>query len=233
MAPVALRKAAPLALGKAEKSTLQAHAYTKLRQAIMAGTLIPGQSTSIRSLAAALGTSHIPVREALMRLAAERALAILPNGSVAVPAMNRSRFEDIRRTRVAIEGFAVELAADKLSEVDFRKMEAAYLKREAALKGKNFRDAMQHGQHSRFVVYYATRSETLIPIIESLWLQVGPFFNLAHVERSQVASTQNQRKAIDALRRGDGRGARTLVEQDIMTVGDLVLAHLPEDHEEI
>src|SRR5262249_34295655 len=89
-----------LAIRRADRATLQEHAYAKLRQAIMVGKLEPGRQFSIRGLAEALGTSHIPVREALMRLAAERAITVLPNGSVAVPAMSRERFEDIRRTRL-------------------------------------------------------------------------------------------------------------------------------------
>ena len=96
MAVAATRSSGVLTLGRAEKSTLQAHAYAQLREAIMLGKLAPGQPMTIRSLAAALGTSHIPVREALMRLAAERAIAILPNGSVSVPADSTSRSASAR-----------------------------------------------------------------------------------------------------------------------------------------
>ena len=132
-------------LSRVEKSTLQALAYVQLRDAIMLGMLVPGQAITIRSLAAAIGTSHIPVREALMRLAAERAISVLPNGSVSVPVMSRARFEDLRRTRLLVEGHAVELAAPRLTEGDFRKMETAYRKREAAIAAGNYREAMQFG----------------------------------------------------------------------------------------
>lgn len=218
-----------LLLGPAEKSTFQAHAYAQLREAIMLGKLVPGQPTSIRSLAAALGTSHIPVREALMRLSAERAIAILPNGSVAVPAMSRARFEDLRRTRCLVEGHAVELATPRLAEADFRKMEAAYKKRETALRAENYHDAMQFGQRSRFVIYYATGSETLVPIIESLWLQVGPFFNLSAAGGMPTQSAALQRQTIDALRKRDAKHARKLVVEDIMEVGEKILSLLPQD----
>lgn len=147
------------ALGRADKSTVQDQVYDKLRRAIMSGKLVPGQAVSIRSLAFSLGTSAIPVREALRRLAAERAIEVLPNGSVGVPAMSRARFEDLRRTRVLVEGFAVELAAGRLSDADYRKMENADEKRKIAVRGGDLRSALHYAQRFRFVIFQASGSE--------------------------------------------------------------------------
>ena len=77
----------------------------------MAGKFIPGQPSSIRGWAWELGTSPNPVREALRRLVTEKAFQIHPNGSVVVPIMTRTRFHDLQRARILIEGFATELAA--------------------------------------------------------------------------------------------------------------------------
>lgn len=65
-----------------------------------------------------------------------------------------------------------------------------------------------------------------MPIIESLWLQVGPFFNFALIDPVQLASTGFQHNTLDALKRGKGKEARSWVERDIMEVGDLILAAL-------
>jgi DNA-binding GntR family transcriptional regulator len=124
---------------------VQDQIYDKLRRAIMSGKLVPGQAVSIRSLAFSLGTSAIPVREALRRLAAERAIEVLPNGSVGVSAMSRARFEDLRRTRVLIEGFTVEQAAGRLSDADFRKMESADEKRKVAVRERDLPRRIETG----------------------------------------------------------------------------------------
>ena len=97
-------------IGRADRSSLQESVYDKLRSAVMFGKLVPGEPVSISGLAASLGTSPIPVREATRRLAAEKAIDILPNGSITIPAMTRERFSDLRRTRVLIERFATSLA---------------------------------------------------------------------------------------------------------------------------
>ena len=92
----------------------------------MAGKFTPGQPSSIRGLASELGTSPIPVREALRRLVAEKAFEIYPNGSIVVPIMTRTRFHDLQRARILIEGFATELAAKSISEKDIAQLEKVH-----------------------------------------------------------------------------------------------------------
>lgn len=219
-----LRRIDVPAIGRAERSTLQDQIYAKLCTAIMAGKLTPGRAVSIRGLAASLGTSPIPVREALRRLAAEQAVEVLPNGSVAVPRMSRERFIDLRRTRLVIEGYATELAAASITDADIEKL---YKLHADALKAFAARDAKQflgRNQRLRFIVYEATGSTTLMPIIRSLWLQVGPLFNLSFAEPVLPAGVGYDLEAIRALDRRDGAEARRWIERDIMETGDYILA---------
>ena len=50
--------------------------YEAIRQALITGRIAPGKGVSLRSLAAELSVSPMPVRDAVRRLVAERALAI-------------------------------------------------------------------------------------------------------------------------------------------------------------
>src|SRR6266850_5341025 len=68
-----------------QRRCLHDEIYAALRQALIAGDLVPGQAFSIRTLAERFGTSLIPVRDALKRLFAEHALAMLQNRSFCVP----------------------------------------------------------------------------------------------------------------------------------------------------
>lgn len=224
-----LRRVDVPSIGRAERSTLQDQIYTKLCTAIMAGKLTPGLAVSMRGLAASLGTSPIPVREALRRLAAEQAVEVLPNGSVAVPRMSRARFLDLRQTRLVIEGYATELAAPVISGADIEKLyklHADGLKAFAARDAKKFLD---RNQRLRFVIYEATGSMTLMPIIRSLWLQVGPLFNLSFAEPVLPAGVGYDLEAIRALERRDGAQARRWIERDIMETGDFILADLEKN----
>jgi DNA-binding GntR family transcriptional regulator len=168
------------------------------------------------------------VREAIRRLTSERALEVLRNGSIAVPKMTRAKFEDLRRSRILIEGFATELAARNLTRSDIGKLEDECRKIDTAKLAGRRRDTLLHTKRFRFIIYEATRSETLVPIIESLWLQVGPLFNLVLADPAVAALSQNQRRAVRAFKRGDPKAARAWIERDIMEAGDRIITAL--DH---
>ena len=67
--------------------TLQEQAYLRLREALMSGHFVPGQAITLRAAAEALGTSPMPVRDALRRLEIEHALVPRSNRILGVPEM--------------------------------------------------------------------------------------------------------------------------------------------------
>ncbi|MFZ0269535.1 GntR family transcriptional regulator, partial [Caulobacter sp.] len=96
--------------------------YEAIRQALINGRIAPGVGVSLRSLAAQLGVSPMPVRDAVRRLAAERALAINPaNKRLSVPSLTAGRLEQLSQARLWIEP---ELAARAAPRAD-----AALIKR--------------------------------------------------------------------------------------------------------
>ena len=109
-----------------ERETLQRRTYETLRMALMGGVFALGQEVTLRSLAAALGTSAMPVREAIGRLITERALVMLPNRTVIVPRMTRGRCIELFQARQALERLAAEAACaratseliDRIADVD-------------------------------------------------------------------------------------------------------------------
>ncbi len=118
------------------KTTLQDQIYDELRYALMRGQFRPGEVLTIRTLANALGTSIVPVRDALQRLMAERALEVLPNRSARVPLTDREEFDELTNIRIALEGLAVEAAPSRLTKEALQLMERLNAQmNEATLKG--------------------------------------------------------------------------------------------------
>src|ERR1700709_1393421 len=98
--------------------TKGAQAYEQIKQAILQAQFRPGEVLSIRTLAASLGTSTMPGREAGTRLITERALEALPNRGLRVPVLSDDDVQDVLRARFVLEGLAVELAAARISRVE-------------------------------------------------------------------------------------------------------------------
>ena len=83
----------------------------KLADLLISGRLAPGEKLSLRAAADVLGVSIMPVREAVSRLVADKALEVTPNRAVRVPLMSAAQFRDLTKVRIAIEGHAAAQAA--------------------------------------------------------------------------------------------------------------------------
>src|ERR1019366_2989600 len=84
------------------------------RRAILEGRLRPGETLSISDLAADLGVSHSPVREALQRLSGQGLILLRPARTAVVAPLDLGELEEIYRLRALIEGDALGRAAERL-----------------------------------------------------------------------------------------------------------------------
>ncbi len=205
------------------RENLQERVYRALRQALMRGAFPPGRSLTIRALAAALKTSAMPVREALRQLVAERALAMLPNRSFGTPLMTVAQFDDLRRIRMRIEGFAAAEAANRIDRATLQHLEEIDAEMAAASRRVRRERFIELNQEFHFTIYEAAGSAVLMPIIESLWLQIGPYltFVFPDGERPQVTHATH-RPVIAALKRGDAAAAEAALAADIDKAGDVL-----------
>jgi DNA-binding GntR family transcriptional regulator len=97
--------------------------YVALRDAIVRVDLQPGQRLSENELAAQLGVSRTPVREALSRLRDERLVQVVPQLGTFVARISTSAVGDAQFVREALECAAVRIAAERAGEEELRVME--------------------------------------------------------------------------------------------------------------
>lgn len=211
--------------------TLSAKVYQDLRELIMSGQLQPGERLTLAGMAAALGTSAMPVREAINKLAVDDALEILPNKSVRVPVMTRSRFQELVVIRLVVEGLAVETAAGRITAEQLSKLsglEQAF-RREITLDEPDVNQIIQINKQLHFTAYAAAQMPALSSLIEGLWLRIGPVLNLdlrnsASRRRSDLPSIRAHRALVEALRAGDGAAAKTALAMDINSAAEVILS---------
>src|SRR6202451_2573720 len=86
-----------------ESRSVSEQVTTEIRRSILAGTLPPGQSLSLRKLADQLEVSFIPVRDALRVLAAEGLVVNPPGRSASVAPLDLEEFHAIYRVRRLLE----------------------------------------------------------------------------------------------------------------------------------
>ncbi len=209
-----------LGLGTIEEATpMHEVVYQRLMRALMAGQIGPGQKLTSRKIAQELGTSDMPVRAALTKLQSLRALAQLPNGSLTLPPMTRARFQDLMKTREVCEGAATELASTQLSAAEIKAIKKGAAALTAAAQNKDIDDYLIRNYEFKFLIYRASHSESLIFLIETLWLQIGPFLRQfgSHFngDLGKILDIDFHEETVEALERGDGAAAASAIRRDI------------------
>lgn len=93
----------------------------RLRDAILAGRVVPGQRLVANDLMEQLGVSRGSIREALQRLAADGLIDITPNRGAMVRRLSREQVRELFQIRINLEGLGARLAAEQITKADHRK----------------------------------------------------------------------------------------------------------------
>ena len=119
-------------------STARARVYANLRDAIVRADLAPGRQLSENELAASLGVSRTPVREALQRLREDRLVEIVPQLGTFVSPISSQAVADAQFIREALECAAVRAAAERITAEDVDVLEQNLAAQERARDNADF-----------------------------------------------------------------------------------------------
>ena len=206
----------------AERGQAYERAYHSLKRAIMSGDVMPGERLVVADLARRYGTSSMPIRQALHRLVAERALDERPNRGVEVPRLDVAGLMDLRRVRCAVEGQAAQWAAQTINPSELARLRQVQQRMRAIVDVAHAEDYLALNVDFHFTTYRAARSPLLIPLIESLWLRVGPYLNTMRTETTLGLGLDQHDEVLAALERGDGAAARAAVERELSEAAEIM-----------
>ncbi|MFI8524817.1 GntR family transcriptional regulator [Promicromonospora sukumoe] len=126
----------PRSVPAIDRRLLRDDVYGRLRDAIVDGSLAPGEQLRDGELAAWLGVSRTPVREALLRLAEAGLVVARPGSSTTVSSLDLRDVRDARDVVAAMHEVAVRAAVPGLTSDDLDTMRAAE---------REFRGAIERG----------------------------------------------------------------------------------------
>ena len=106
-----------------DSPSLDKLAYEKIKEAILTFQFLPNDALVEGELASQLGISKTPVRDALMRLEKEGLVTRIPYKGTYVSDINNQDMANIFTIRIVLEGLAIHLATELLTEDDFQQMQ--------------------------------------------------------------------------------------------------------------
>lgn len=157
-----------MARASAQPLTKQERAYRTVRERILTGEYGPGFRIVIDTLAAELGVSALPVREAVRRLEAEGLIVYRPNAGAQVTPADPGLFDDEMTVLALLEGYATALAACELSSAAITRLTELNDAMEQAMTRM---DALVFGrlnQEFHAVIYEACANRALVAMLHEV-----------------------------------------------------------------
>lgn len=201
--------------------------FQTLREDILSGSLEPETRLTPSELSKRLGTSMVPIREALMRLEREGLVEVESYKRTRVARMSIADLVELFSVRAVLEGHAVRLAganegsrlADHLEQINERIERAAGRHDYAELSDANW-------EFHRFILRSA-RNYHLVRLLEDIWTKCSRYragFRL--IEGRDKAVKVEHDRIIAAIRGGDGAEMERQCRAHILKAGDEMRLYL-------
>ncbi|HXV02212.1 MAG TPA: GntR family transcriptional regulator [Gaiellaceae bacterium] len=228
---------------QADPSPLVDRLAGEIQARVLSGATPVGTRLRQEALADEFGVSRTPVREALRQLQASGLVELLPNRGAVVRGPSAREIREAYEVRAELEGLAAELAAERISDRDLRRLQEAQ---------RLFQDAVE-----TLIARRARRREPWKD--ESLWVQANDLFHQAILDASanvRLADTiadlhrsfprnltwaalsrssrlleenvKQHQAVLDAIERRDPAEARRSMVEHVRSAGELVTLHFEQ-----
>jgi DNA-binding GntR family transcriptional regulator len=209
------------------KQTSVERVYDFIKQGLMEFSLKPGENISDITIAARIGISRTPVREALRQLELEGLVLHTPNRGWMVRALHAEDVEHIFEIKACLESMLVRQATKKVTPQDKAVLVQAMASMEEATCHKDQQAWLAADDCLETTLYVAAGNPRAKQIVSSLnvqwrWIWVG----IIALEDRMEQSAREHKAILDRVLAGDADGAAALALDHLSSVKRLLLALL-------
>lgn len=199
--------------------------YAQLSDALVKGRFAPNMRLTIRELAASLGTSVTPVRDAVLRLIQDEALILRTAREVRVPLLTPEGYTEILKLRLRIEGLAARECALKCHAQDIDFMQQLSAQNEKAIADGEWTKAFDLNQRFHFRLAEIANIPLLNGFLHRIWLKIGPVIAASHTEGTSLVLDEHYR-LVEAMLDRDPDAAERAIIADMTEVSDVLINYL-------
>ncbi len=187
-------------------------AYEAIRKSILSGQWKTGELYNEKAIAADLGISRTPVREALLELASNDLILFLPRRGLMINNFNHQDVDEIFELRKAIELAAIEKVTNMSPLPDLLTIEESLLNQKRAMRDHDHTLFIEADRlfHTRFCMLNNNRR--MIAIVENIRDMIHMMGIKALSLKGRFINVIEEHQAIlDAVRDGNALKARNLM----------------------
>ncbi len=213
--------------------TLPQQVAERLRDAILTGKLPGGQTLRQAELAAQLGVSRIPVREALRQLEAEGFVVLHPHRGAVVAVLTAEEAIEIYDIRTALEAQALRLAVPNLSRETLAQAEALLDKIDNLSDGRSMPRWAELNWQFHALLYAAAQRPRLFEMIKQLHDNVGRYLRGSLTVGAHSKPSQKQHRALlAACKKKDAQTAVDILQQHLAATSQKLAQQLRQQNSE-
>jgi DNA-binding GntR family transcriptional regulator len=196
---------------------LREQVYRKLKESILTVKLEPNKRLIEERLAAEMGTSRTPVREAIQKLEKEGLIHKLPRGGFAVNVIADEDIEEVFGIRSVLEGYAGYLATLRATQEDLRAMESIVKKQEICLDNGETDEIIRLNTDFHDILYNCAKSKKLVTIINDLRDFIYRYrILILRYEGMATIAIQDHKEMITLMKAKNARQVEKLVRKHII-----------------
>jgi len=205
-------------LSRVRRVSLAYSVSSQLSRAIVTGDFPAGAQLSEPSLAAKLGVSRAPVREALIELELRGLVEFDPQGRTRVPTLTPADLQEIHAVRVALDPLAASLAAEHATSDVFAALEANIA---ATKDAKTLADVSRLDTEFHDRIVKAGRNRRLMlcwnPLRDQveLWLTQMQLRHQAATKRTRQQTVDSHHELLEVIRSGDAKRAAAYAREHV------------------
>ncbi|WP_131735453.1 GntR family transcriptional regulator [Actinomadura roseirufa] len=208
---------------------------SSIREAIHEGRYPPGKRLVERGLAAELGVSHIPIREALSKLAEEGLVEREPRRGSRVATLTHRELDELCTLRVVLEQFVVGRVRERLTPDGERELRAMVAAMRAEAAAGDFQQVLRIDQRFHERLWEMADHDLVGELVTQLRSRIGAFLRAATAalrpeELERHAATHDV--LLDAILATDPAVAQAEMARHIEVAAGRIRASLPEAADE-
>ncbi|MTE22382.1 FCD domain-containing protein [Streptomyces sp. TRM43335] len=219
----------PESRGLVARSLLRENAYRAIRDAIVDGTLAPGERLNDGDLARWLGVSRTPVREALARLEQAGLVRTRPGRYTMVSPLDVRAVRAAQSVTAAMHELAVREALPNLSVAELDAMREANARFADALRGNDVDAAIAADDDFHGVAVTACANPAVRTVLEQFTPVLRRVERLRFSSLSGRGSVAQHDRIVDLCEAGDTDGAAAATRANWQTLAPLLDTLPPDD----
>lgn len=199
-------------LRRLPRETGRDYAFRVIKDNIICLELEPGCMISENELAAELGLSRTPVREALIALSKAKVVEITPQKRSIVAPIDEVLVEEARFTRLVLECAVVTLVCQTVTETDLIRLDENVKLQESYVESGPLEPIMELDNQFHKHLFAIAKKRQVFDLVQNMAIHFDRVRNIALNGIHDLEIVEDHRRILEAIRQQDAVQASQVME---------------------